>query len=102
LRRIEAGTRDRFDAITVVSESERQTYLDTVGDHPGLCVVGNGVDTDYFSSLPDADTNTIVFTGVMDYKPNADAVVWLARNVMGPLLVLQLRLMIRRSCSVVV
>lgn len=86
LRRIEAGERDPVDAITVVSESERQTYRTTVGDHPHLHVVGNGVDTDYFQPLPDAASKTIVFTGVMDYKPNADAVVWFAERVMSELL----------------
>jgi len=86
LRRIEAGERDLFDAITVVSKSERQTYRNTVGDHPHLHVVGNGVDTDYFQPLPDCDSKTIVFTGVMDYKPNADAVVWFVEQVLGALL----------------
>ena len=86
LRRIETGDKYPFDAITVVSESERQTYRNTVGDHPHLHVVGNGVDTDYFQPLPDADSKTIVFAGVMDYKPNADAVVWFAERVMGSLL----------------
>ena len=86
LRRIEAGDRYPFDAITVVSESERQTYRNTIGDHPDLHVVGNGVDTDYFKPLPDADSKTVVFTGVMDYKPNADAVVWFVEQVMGSLL----------------
>ncbi len=53
-----------------------------------LHAVGNGVDTDYFSSQPDrgspyrADELPIVFTGAMDYWPNIDAVTWFASEVM--------------------
>jgi sugar transferase (PEP-CTERM/EpsH1 system associated) len=46
---------------------------------PGVPVslVGNGVDLDYFRSMGDAKRpGSIVFTGVMDYFPNIDAVVW--------------------------
>ena len=85
LRRIEAGQRDHFDAVTVVSRREYDLYRSTVGDHPGLHVVGNGVDTDYFRELPDAGSQTLVFVGVLNYKPNADAVTWFARQVL-PLL----------------
>ena len=52
----------------------------------------NGVDSDYFSPLPErlnpytADEIPIVFTGAMDYWPNIDAVTWFAKEVLPKLL----------------
>jgi sugar transferase (PEP-CTERM/EpsH1 system associated) len=85
LRRIEAGEFDRFDAITVVSPAEAQAYRDHVGNHPGLAVVGNGVDLEYFAPLSDSATKTICFVGVLNYKPNSDGITWFVHHVM-PLL----------------
>ncbi len=53
----------------------------------------NGVDSDYFSPLPErptpysADETPIVFTGAMDYWPNVDAVTWFAKEVLLSLLI---------------
>jgi sugar transferase (PEP-CTERM/EpsH1 system associated) len=53
-----------------------------------LHAIGNGVDTEYFAprrefASPYSITEEpIVFTGVMDYWPNIDAVSWFAREVM--------------------
>ncbi len=53
--------------------------------------MGNGVDTTYFAtdaariSPFDADEIPIVFTGAMDYWPNADAVTWFAQEVLPAL-----------------
>jgi len=46
-------------------------------------VVGNGVDSDYFSpGHPVGDEHpSIVFTGTMDYRPNVEAVCWFAADV---------------------
>jgi polysaccharide biosynthesis protein PslH len=52
---------------------------------PGVPVslVGNGVDLDYFRSKGIAKRpGSIVFTGVMDYFPNIDAVVWFCDKVL--------------------
>ncbi len=51
----------------------------------------NGVDVDYFDparTYPDPfpeGTRQLVFTGVMDYPPNVDAVRWFAEAVFAPL-----------------
>lgn len=82
LRHIESGGRDHIDAVTVVSDREAEVYRDTVSDSAPLNVVGNGVDLDYFAPLPDTDAHRIAFVGVLDYKPNADGVVWFANTVM--------------------
>jgi sugar transferase (PEP-CTERM/EpsH1 system associated) len=52
---------------------------------PGVttAVLKNGVDLEYFRPRPaDAEPGRIVFTGVMDYLPNADACVHFAREVL--------------------
>jgi len=44
--------------------------------------IANGVDTDYFAPGADApDRTRLVFTGVMDYGPNEDAVVHFCEDV---------------------
>ena len=48
-----------------------------------VSLVGNGVDLNYFRPMGDAKRpGSIVFTGVMDYLPNIDAVVWFCDEVL--------------------
>ncbi len=82
LRKIESGVHDCFDAMTVVSDREYKTYRHHVGENPRLSVVGNGVDLQYFKPLADAASQTILFTGVMNYRPNIEGAAWFAREVM--------------------
>lgn len=82
LRQVEAGRYDRFDAITVTTDAEAETYRRCVGEHPNLRVVTNGVDLEYFFPQPDTDAKTLVFVGVLNYRPNADGVSWFAHEVM--------------------
>lgn len=82
LREIEAGRHDHFDALTVVSEQEAEAYRRHVGLNPRLAVVRNGVDLDYFQPMPDVGGKTIVFVGVLNYKPNVDGVRWFVERVM--------------------
>jgi len=86
LRRIEAGQQDDFDGIAVVSKAEEDTYCHHVGKHPALNVVRHAVDIEYFTPQLDARTKTLVFVGVLNYKPNVDGIIWFAREVMPQLL----------------
>jgi sugar transferase (PEP-CTERM/EpsH1 system associated) len=53
-----------------------------------LTALGNGVDADFFSPLPDRPSPftaaewPLVFTGAMDYWPNIDAVTWFTQDVL--------------------
>lgn len=89
LREVEAGQHDLVDAITIVSHAEAELYRQTVSLDAPLHVVGNGVDLEYFRAQPieriDADVPRILFTGVLDYRPNVDALIWFTRHVL-PLL----------------
>ncbi|MEX2214457.1 MAG: TIGR03087 family PEP-CTERM/XrtA system glycosyltransferase [Phycisphaeraceae bacterium] len=82
---IESGQRDHFDSIAVVSDAEAETYRREVGEHEGLTVLRHAVDTNYFKPLPDAGSWTLVFVGVLNYKPNVEGISWFVKNVM-PLL----------------
>lgn len=72
----------QFDAITTVSALEKAWVLERA---PGarVATVPNGVDTDYFSPVPPPSSpSTIVFTGLMNYPPNVDAVRWFCDAVL--------------------
>ena len=81
LRHVEAGRTTPFDAVTVISHAEAEVYQQTVSNQTRPVVVGNGVDLDYFGPEPPTARPVCVFTGVMSYKPNIDAVTWFARQV---------------------
>jgi sugar transferase (PEP-CTERM/EpsH1 system associated) len=85
LRHIEAGRFDHFDAVVVTTAAEAQLYRDQVADRDNLTVVANGVDMEYFNPLSDADNKTIVFVGVLNYRPNVDGITWFVDNVMPQL-----------------
>jgi sugar transferase (PEP-CTERM/EpsH1 system associated) len=72
-----------FDRVFLVSEAEARMLG---GDDPQHRVgaFGNGVDLDYFAPREDTarDGALLVFTGVMDYPPNEEAVEWFARRVL--------------------
>ena len=82
LRAVEAGQVVLFDALTVISDAEAQRYQEHVTDRHEPIVVGNGVDLARFCPTRQTHDPVLIFTGVMSYKPNVDAVVWFARRVM--------------------
>jgi sugar transferase (PEP-CTERM/EpsH1 system associated) len=78
-----------FDACLFVSASEADLFRRlTPASESKIFPISNGVDFDYFSPEHGfADpyggaTRTLVFTGMMNYPPNVDAVVWFARAVL--------------------
>lgn len=81
LRRFEACAAPRAAANMVVTAREREA-LCTIAPQARVDVVPNGVDV---ASLepgePPADSMTVVFCGVMNYAPNEQAALLLAREV---------------------
>jgi glycosyltransferase involved in cell wall biosynthesis len=66
----------RFDAIATVSAAE-EAWARQHAPRARIAVVPNGVDTACFSPAPQPRApRTVVFTGLMNYPPNVDAVVW--------------------------
>jgi sugar transferase (PEP-CTERM/EpsH1 system associated) len=84
LVRFDSGALAQAQAGILVSETERRLFARFAPNEARkLLVISNGVDAQYFApppspSGPGAD---IAFTGMMDYKPNVDAVVWFAREI---------------------
>ena len=70
----------RFDVNAVVSEDEGHVLAQAC---PGLqiCVVPNGVDTEYFAPRADPGTRTILFCGSMDMHPNQEAMEYFLRQI---------------------
>jgi sugar transferase (PEP-CTERM/EpsH1 system associated) len=84
LAKYEEEITKRFSRVLVVSESERHVLRKLC---VGECteVVSNGVDLEYFLPPPDnanrAVRPIVVFTGVMDYFPNVDAVRFFCKSI---------------------
>lgn len=80
-RRIAAS----FDRVLVVSEQEKSIFPGN-GLADNIVPMSNGVDLEFFR--PDAcaaeaaSRPTLVFTGMMDYWPNVDGVIWFAEAVL--------------------
>ncbi len=77
-----------FDASVFVSDHEAALFRSYVGDvAERVQAIRNGVDTSYFDAGTDRVSpypvlsEPVVFTGVMDYWTNIDAVLWFVREV---------------------
>lgn len=77
LQAFEAKLVKEFDASIVISENEKQFLPQT----DRLFVVRNGVDLEHFSPREKIDSDTMIFTGAMDYFPNIDAVLYFHEQV---------------------
>jgi sugar transferase (PEP-CTERM/EpsH1 system associated) len=77
----ETGVTETALVTFVVSEKEKER-LNALAPNAQIEVIRNGVDFDYFCPKEgQAIPGRILFTGVMDYLPNADAVNWFCREV---------------------
>jgi sugar transferase (PEP-CTERM/EpsH1 system associated) len=78
----ERHTARTFSHALVCTAAEQLDFERLIPGVP-VSLVGNGVDLDYFRSKGVAKRpGSIVFTGVMDYFPNVDAVVWFCDKVL--------------------
>ena len=73
----------RLDRIVVVSEADAKALQGLLPSLP-FTVVPNGVDVQYFQpgDPKDESDTTLVFTGKMDFRPNVDAALWFAKEVL--------------------
>lgn len=78
IRRYEKKIYSWCDHHTVISDIDRD-HLDL----PGLKIVRNGVDTDYFQPQKQKESSfELIFTGNMSYLPNVHTALYLAKEVM--------------------
>jgi glycosyltransferase involved in cell wall biosynthesis len=71
-----------FSCALVHTEIEKRDFQRLIPGVP-VAVVGNGVDLEYFSSAGEVKRPaSMIFTGVMDYRPNVDAVCWFCNEIL--------------------
>jgi len=73
-----------FDTCFFISQAEVDLFClkNECAEKP--LAIGNGIDYESFSPAlhpPDNKSPVFIFTGVMDYKPNIDSVLWFVDNV---------------------
>jgi sugar transferase (PEP-CTERM/EpsH1 system associated) len=86
LRRYEAQVCRAADQVLAVSDVDAAMLKELVSGL-GVTVVPNGVDTLTYQPEsgnlePWMPEKALVFTGTMDFRPNVDAVLWFARQVL--------------------
>lgn len=73
------------DAIIAVSETDQNAIRSLAGTAP-LYLVPNGVDVQEYRTPPKSNVKleqpALVFTGIMDYRPNIDAIKWFADDIL--------------------
>ncbi|MDB5103938.1 MAG: family PEP-CTERM/XrtA system glycosyltransferase [Fibrobacteres bacterium] len=70
-----------FDCSCTVTEQEAALFRRLIPG-PDVRVLANGVDHEYFEAIPwNPSEIRLVFVGVMDYEPNAEAVHFFANEV---------------------
>jgi sugar transferase (PEP-CTERM/EpsH1 system associated) len=78
---LERGVAPKVGHNVVVSEIDRAALV-AVSPRAVVSVVTNGVDVDYFTPRDRlAEAPTLIFAGSMDWYPNADAMLWFAREI---------------------
>lgn len=84
IARFERRIHDVFDAAMFISQAEVDLFLQSNPDLGKLHVIGNGLDTKTFrpaTTPKSANGPIMLFTGVMDYLPNEDAVAWFVEGI---------------------
>jgi sugar transferase (PEP-CTERM/EpsH1 system associated) len=81
VRRTERQAWKQFDGCVVTSERELAQVASAV---PGklVAMVPNGVNLEEFKPQPTPKAAGLVFTGLMSYRPNVDAVTYFVREVL--------------------
>jgi sugar transferase (PEP-CTERM/EpsH1 system associated) len=73
-----------FNQAVLISPQERQLFYRRICNRP-IAVISNGVDLHYFrprsSTMASDMPPALVFTGVMDYFPNVDAVQYFCTDI---------------------
>ncbi|MHB8620300.1 MAG: glycosyltransferase family 4 protein [Chloroflexota bacterium] len=81
LRRYERQACRLAGAVVAVSEEDRAA-LHRLDPRLPVEIIPNGVDAAFFAPPAEpAQADRVLFTGTLDFRPNVDAVLWLAREV---------------------
>ncbi len=111
VQRLEQRIADSATATVLVSNREADVFRSSVRVSNPVIGICNGVDTNYFhpnstvllAPRPSQLANlSLVFTGVLDYHPNVEGIIWFCRQVLPQLQCqVKVRLLIvgRRPCG---
>ncbi|HED36457.1 MAG TPA: TIGR03087 family PEP-CTERM/XrtA system glycosyltransferase [Gammaproteobacteria bacterium] len=83
LSQLEQKIQKTFAHCFFISRNEVDLFQASTGSAQNVHVLGNGIDNKSFYPAKKKLENTdpvFIFTGVMDYKPNVDAVLWFAQH----------------------
>lgn len=82
IKEFESSHYPRFDRCVVVSPRDRDELKAYFPEHK-LVVIPNGVDIDKFHFIGgNPDSHNLIFTGVMSYKPNTDAMIFFCGRIL--------------------
>jgi glycosyltransferase involved in cell wall biosynthesis len=71
------------DHVLAVSETDRDAFLEILKEPAKLTIVPTGVDVDYFRPRSGEEiSNSLVFTGSMDWLPNEDGIFFFVKEVL--------------------
>jgi polysaccharide biosynthesis protein PslH len=100
--RLEKHIASSAASVALTSPQEAQLFATTVGGSQIAHGISNGVDTQYFRvpehrrapheaplGTPRDATIQLVFTGVMDYQPNVEGMLWFCKHI-WPLIIEQI------------
>ncbi len=85
LQKYERRIYDAFDASLFISKDEIALFARELNNADKLHCIANGIDTNLYTPGETAQTDAppiLLFTGVMDYLPNEDAVIWFAEAML--------------------
>jgi sugar transferase (PEP-CTERM/EpsH1 system associated) len=74
----------RFNACFFITETECAMFQKDNPECNNIFAIENGLDTSAFHPAlhpPQVEHPVLIFTGVMDYEPNVDAVLWFVQHV---------------------
>ena len=80
----ENKTSDLFNACFFITDTETNLFKAQYPQAKNIFSVENGIDTTMFKpseTKNNSKSPILLFTGVMDYSPNIDAVVWFVKHV---------------------
>lgn len=80
IRKLEAHVCGFADRIVVISDVDRE-YIQERNPRSDISVIPNCVDDRWFSDAACPGNRNLIFTGVMDYEPNADAAIYFVRKI---------------------
>lgn len=69
-----------FNSQIVISKYDKQ-YLESISEKSNLQIVGNGVNTDYFTPQSSELKNNICFVGSLRYIANLEAAIYFATEI---------------------